>query len=490
MLLSASQRATAARRARHVALASSTGDEHDSCRSMDIPASTSQARGGALPPGCSGVDFTYPLCLNGNAGQKALGHAGSERRKVGLTAFAMQAGLEHLLDSFFKFDDLSQLVLGICVAAALFSVWSIIGSPGAVEYSILVIVFLLSVILTVTAANLIFFYLAWEIAALCAWGISRWSTFDDEYSTASFPIQGAGALGSLCMLLAILLLAVQNRSLAMTGLFAAQATPVFLLLLTALFLKSFGVIAQGWRHEHDKAYGVSRGLVASAGALSLGIYPYLRLFGGNFAFQPEWRGLTLWYALPLAALIGLSGLVEDDIYRAVSSASFAQFCLLLAGLTLPGSIAYQGALLGLVAYGLGVSALFACTGVLESRSGESSLASLKGLGPSLPLTASLFAFGSLAFAGLPPTAGFISRLLVGGEYLRAGQLGLFLTLVVLSALILAINLRVFWWAFLGHSAPGAVEGHWPVLLATSGILCLLVLLGLRPEEALRLFPAT
>lgn len=393
--------------------------------------------------------------------------------------------LEGLLGGLTRFDDLSQLVVGIAVLVALFALWSIVGSPGSVEYAILVLIFLVSVTLTVSFSNLILFYLFWEITALCAWGLSRWSTFSEDYSAGAFPMQGAGALGSLCMLLAVMLLVAENRSLSMSGLNTQWTQAVWLLLLTAVFLKGYGLIAQGWRHDLDKAYGVSRGLVASAGAVTLSAYPYLRFFGDNFAGQEGWRELTLWYAIPLASLVLLAGLSENDIHRIISSTAFAQFCMVMLGLALFTGQGSSGALLGMVAYALGVSALFFCTGVLESRAKRESLELLRGMAPSLPVTAFLFVFSALAFAGLPPSAGFISRLILGAEYLRADQISLLVATLAISGLTLLVNLRLFVRAFLGPPSAQVSEGNWAVLLGVLGILCLLVYLGLQPEEGLR-----
>jgi len=397
-----------------------------------------------------------------------------------------QPGLEDLVGGLIKLDDLGLLIIALSLAVALLGLWSAAGSSGAIEYSILILVFLVSAALTVASANLLLFYIFWELTALCAWGLSRWSTYSDDYTPEAFPIRGAGALASLSMFLAVLLLAAENRSFSVSGLQTDRLGLVSLLILAAVFLKTYGLVAQVWRHDAGRVYSISGGLVSSAGAAVLGVYPYLRLLEGNFAAQTTWREYTLWIALPLGLLAGLAVLSEDEAHRVVAGAAYSQFCVLMVGMALGNRQGLTGAMLGLMAYVLGVNGLFLCLGVLESCSGQRLVSTLGGMAASLPSTAVLFVLSALAFAGLPPFGGFTSRLLVGTEFLRAGQPVAFAALMAICGLTLLVNLRLFKGAFLGPPRLSAREGHWAVLLATVGVLCALVYLGIHPEEGARL----
>lgn len=393
-----------------------------------------------------------------------------------------QLATDDVFSGLLALDGLALLVIAVCLGVAVLSIFSALGSPGAVEYSLLVIVFLSSAALTVSSANILLFYAFWELTSLCGWGISRWSTYSDDYATGAFPIQGAGALASLSMFLALLLLAVENRSLSIAGLHTENLTIVSLLILAAVLLKAYGLVSQSWRHDRDKIYSVSSGLVASAGVVVLSAYPYLRLLQGNFALQAEWREQTLWFAFPLALLVGLAALAEDELHRIVSGAVYSQFCILVAAISLSTPQGLTGALLCLLAYCLSVNGLFLCIGVLESRSGEQTLSALGGMASRLPATAALFVLSAIAFSGLPPFGGFIGRLVVGMEYLRTGQTIAFIALMAVSGLSLMITLRLFGKAFLGTTSALVREGHPSVLLATLGVLGVLCYLGFQPTD--------
>jgi NADH:ubiquinone oxidoreductase subunit 2 (subunit N) len=88
----------------------------------------------------------------------------------------------------------------------------------------------------------------------------------------------------------------------------------------------------------------------------------------------------------------------------------------------------------------------------------------------------------LALAGIPPTNGFISKLLLFESGAAAGEVGLLILLATASVLSLVYVVRAFqrvWWAPASVQKKAKPKGDWvlaPVLLIL-GVL----LLGIWPE---------
>jgi multicomponent Na+:H+ antiporter subunit D len=89
-------------------------------------------------------------------------------------------------------------------------------------------------------------------------------------------------------------------------------------------------------------------------------------------------------------------------------------------------------------------------GYVASRASVKSAAFdvVTGVGKSLPLAGALFFIGSLGLAGIPPTNGFISKMLLFKSGLEAEQLWALLLIGLASTLTLVYTIRAFmriWW---------------------------------------------
>ena len=93
-------------------------------------------------------------------------------------------------------------------------------------------------------------------------------------------------------------------------------------------------------------------------------------------------------------------------------------------------------------------------GYLASRASikSASFEVVTGIGKELPLAGILFFIGSLALAGIPPTNGFISKLLLFRSGIDAGQVETVVLVGLASMLTIFYSIRAFqriWW----HNPP-------------------------------------
>ncbi|MCL4458812.1 MAG: hypothetical protein M1136_04230 [Chloroflexi bacterium] len=382
-------------------------------------------------------------------------------------------------------DDLSRFIAGLCIVMPLLLLWSCLGSPGVIDYLILVILFIVSAIITVTATNLLLFYFFWEATAVVCWGIGRLGSRGSAAALGPAPVQGAGALASLCMFLALLLLAVENRSLSMSGLRIIDAGLVSVLLLAAIFLKSVGLLANAWHLGEGKIFSISNALLATAGVAALSLYPYLRFFLDLFREQTGWREMVLWGAMGVALATALAAVAESDINKVVSYAAFSQFYLIVLGFTIVPREQFGGLMLTLLTYALGLSGLFISIALVQSVAEARHLRSLGGLLPYMPFTATFFFLFALSVIGIPPLGGFFSRLLFSLGLLGQQRLDVALIYVLIVVLTMAYLMRLFRGIFLGEVQQVVVgEGHWPLFLSATLILLLLLIIGAMPDRVL------
>ena len=110
---------------------------------------------------------------------------------------------------------------------------------------------------------------------------------------------------------------------------------------------------------------------------------------------------------------------------------------LLLGMSLGNVDGLTGSLTGLLSLGLAECALFLAAAAFAGRVGAHGIASLAGIGRSMPWTLGAFAIAALGLAGAPPTAGFVSAwyLVLGALQSGLWPLALLFLAVDLAALI-------------------------------------------------------
>jgi NADH-quinone oxidoreductase subunit L len=175
-------------------------------------------------------------------------------------------------------------------------------------------------------------------------------------------------------------------------------------------------------------------------------------------------------------LAGFSALTQRDIKRVLAYSTISQVGYMFLAL---GVGAWSAAIFHLMSHAFFKSLLFLAAGVvIQALHEEHDLFNLGGLRKALPLTFWVFLIGSLALAGLPPTAGFASKGLIltqtwssslSNRWLyAAGLLGVFLTSIY--------TFRMLFLAFFGSTKheilnrPGRTVSVPLILLALLAVL--------------------
>ena len=148
-----------------------------------------------------------------------------------------------------------------------------------------------------------------------------------------------------------------------------------------------------------------------AGLLTkVGVYALLRT---QTLLFPD-SGALSQVLLVLAALtmvVGILGaLVQDDLKRLLSFTVVSHIGYMLFGLGLATAAGLAGAILYTVHHIVVQTTLFLVAGLVERRTGTSSLRRSGGLQHVAPVLAVLFLIPALSLAGIPPLSGFLAKL--------------------------------------------------------------------------------
>jgi NADH-quinone oxidoreductase subunit M len=197
------------------------------------------------------------------------------------------------------------------------------------------------------------------------------------------------------------------------------------------------------------------------------------------------RAQTLMFVLGSIALVygALAALAERDAKRVVAYSSLSHLGLILLAIFSGSALAFQGAVVYIVAHGLFSAALFLVLGAVEQREETRDLARLGGLGARNPKLAGALMLGALAALGLPGLAGFSGEILILTGLFKAGFVWPALIALVAVVLASAYMLRMFQGIMNGPEVPDLPERRdmtWTEGLAVAPLVIGFVLLGLNP----------
>jgi hydrogenase-4 component F len=175
----------------------------------------------------------------------------------------------------------------------------------------------------------------------------------------------------------------------------------------------------------------------------------------------------------VAALFIIS---QRHIKRLLAYSSVENMGLIALGLGLGGPLGVLAALLHTVNHSLAKALLFCGSGNILLKYGTVDMGAVKGLLRAAPVTAILFGAGALALGGIPPFNVFVSEFLIVTAGIRAGYGWLMLVGLLLLTIVLAGLVRMVAGVLFGPEPEEVPRGELGVLtLLPMGVLLLLML---------------
>ena len=353
-------------------------------------------------------------------------------------------------------------------------------------------------------ANGLHFLIVWELFTVCAYFLISLERQRREARAAGWLYFAASHVATLCLFAFFALLASRTGSWELGPMREhRELAPLFWLALVGFGIKAGIFPLHIWLPSAHANAPSHVSAIMSGMAIKMGIYGLVRFTG--WLPTPDSAGWVVALLGVVSAVLGVAfALGQHDLKRLLAYHSVENIGIILIGLGFAmiavshgnaawGQLALVGALLHVWNHGLFKSLLFLGAGSVLHATGTREMSRLGGLWRAMPWTASLFALGATAIAGLPPLNGFVSEWLV--------YLGLFdavsahgpasfaailaaIALGLTGALALACFVKVCGVVFLGlprsEIAKHAHECGWRMRLPMLVLGAACVVIGLAP----------
>ncbi|TDS11091.1 NADH-quinone oxidoreductase subunit N [Sphingobacterium paludis] len=234
--------------------------------------------------------------------------------------------------------------------------------------------------------------------------------------------------------------------------------------------------------------------IPKIGALILFTRLYTAWSSTAFYFSDLTTSFILFVSITSMLVGNLAALRQKNIKRLMAYSSIGH-----TGFLLMAVFAYQAnypyLLFYIMAYVLMNLATFIFIDALEERTGSTALSAYAGLGRKMPILFTSLTVLAVSLVGLPPTIGFIGKLLVFTAVFDTYQMadeGAVLFLLIVGALTAVISLfyyfRIPFYAFLkNNESPDIVSSDSKILVWLGYVLtACVILLGLFPSILLNL----
>ena len=225
--------------------------------------------------------------------------------------------------------------------------------------------------------------------------------------------------------------------------------------------------------------------VAAFGALLRVVYVALP------PLHHEWRPV-LWTISILTMAVGtITAVNQTDVKRMLAYSSVAHVGFILTGVIADNQAGLSSTLFYLLAYSFSTVGAFAIVSLIRDADGveDATLSHWAGLGQRSPIVGVMFSMFLLAFAGIPLTSGFVSKLAVFKAAAQGGAAPLVIIGVVASGIAAYFYVRVIVSMFFTEATDDTPHVVAPGILSKAAIaVCaaITVALGIFPQPLLDL----
>lgn len=219
--------------------------------------------------------------------------------------------------------------------------------------------------------------------------------------------------------IAILFMFTGDTSFSSIALTLKNSTGQFLITLAiglficALFIKGGLVPFHGWLPDvYSEAPASVSVLLAGIVTKTAGIYTLIRLVSSVFGFGGSIKYILLAVGALSAVIGALAALGQSDSKRMLAYSSISQVGYIILGLGCGTALGLAGAVFHLFNHVVFKSLLFVNSAAVELEAGTRDMDKVSGLSKKMPVTGLTSVLGSLSCAGIPPLAGFWSKLMI------------------------------------------------------------------------------
>jgi len=300
-------------------------------------------------------------------------------------------------------------------------------------------------------------YVFLEIASIASYALVAFGCQHEELE-ASFKYLILGSVGSALILFAIAIMYSLTGSLNMAQMsmqLGGGFQPIHMFAI-ALFIAGFGLKAalipfHAWLPDaHPSAPAPISAMLSGLLIKTIGIYAMARILLNVIGLTPTISTILLVFGT-ISMVIGvLLCMGQDDIKRFLAYSSISQVGYIVVGIGLGTRLGIAAALFHLINHAVFKSLLFLNAGSIEYATGTRDLNKMGGLRDKMPVTSATAMIGSMSIAGVPPFAGFWSKLFIIVACVQAERYGYATWAAGVSVLTLAAYMRLQRRTFFGE----------------------------------------
>lgn len=346
---------------------------------------------------------------------------------------------------------------------------------------------MLGIVVTGDIFNL---YVFLEIASLAAYALI--SVGDRHALRASFNYMIMGTISACFILIGIGYFYMMTGSLNMADLHRLlpplYGTPVVLaaliLLIVGLSIKVALFPLHTWLPDAYTHAPSSVSAMLSGTFTKVGVYAMIRILftvlSPAYIIETVPVANVLAWVAAIAIIVGsVLAIAQYDIKRMLAYSTVSQVGYMVLGIGMATKIAVVGGIFHILAHSMMKTGLFLVAGAIIYRTGIRNIYQLRGMGKKMPFTMAAFVIGALSMIGIPPTLGFVSKLLLGWGAFEGGR-WVFLAVILVSSLLNAVYFwRVFENAYYGvHEDIEREEAPLSMLVPTLAFAIITVVLGI------------
>ncbi|HYO88760.1 MAG TPA: hydrogen gas-evolving membrane-bound hydrogenase subunit E [Candidatus Limnocylindrales bacterium] len=348
------------------------------------------------------------------------------------------------------------LVTGIACAVFFYAGYYFEDGQQAGRFYALLLGFTGSMLLLVTAGNLLLLFIAWELTSVISFLLISFKWKDAEARRGASQALVVTGAGGLALLVGVLLVQSITGSAQVSDVLSSGellrsstlAPAIIAMILLGAFTKSAQFPFHFWLPQAMAAPTPASAFLHSATMVKAGIFLLLRFYP-VFGSDALWTTIVPVVGLTTMLLGALLSLRQQDLKGMLAFSTISLLGALVALIGLPDSFGLKAAMVGILAHALYKCTLFLVVGAVDHATGTRNIDELGGLRMRMPGFAAVTLIAGLSMAGFPPLLGFVAK-----ETLIDAVLDNPVALVIVmisAALTVTVALRLFAEVFLGKT---------------------------------------
>jgi NADH-quinone oxidoreductase subunit N len=303
------------------------------------------------------------------------------------------------------------------------------------DYFALIFFVLSGVVISAAFQSLLMLFLGIEIMSIPLYILAGSDKRNLKSNEASLKYFLMGSFSTGLMLMGIALIYGAKGTFYSNPFVAGGGTPVLLIvgMMLLLFAMSFKVSAAPFHFWTPDVYDGTPTVFTSFMATivkAAGFIAFMRLFNDSFGnMQPQWK-LLVGIIVALTLFIGnITAVFQQSVKRMLAYSSIAQAGFMMMAVYSLNSDAKEGLLLYAAAYSLATIGIFA----VLVKTKDYTFDGFNGFAKQEPVIAATLVIFLLSLAGIPLTAGFLSKFYMLKASINGGSLWLVIFAVLMAA---------------------------------------------------------